>query len=92
MINQDLQAAIPSVSFANAELQEFIDDRPDARQARKALAVKLVYQGYKYEEIQTILDVSLGSITSWKQAYEEYGISGLHLNHKGRKGYLTAQQ
>ncbi len=33
---------------------------------RKALAVKLVYQGYKYEEIQTILDVSLGSITSWK--------------------------
>jgi transposase len=25
---------------------------------RKALAAKLVYQGYKYEEIQTILDVS----------------------------------
>ncbi len=63
MINQHLQAAI-------AELQEFIDNRPDAREVRKALAVKLVYQGYKYEEIQTILDVSLGSITSWKQAYE----------------------
>lgn len=55
MINQHLQAAI-------TELQEFIDDRPDAREVRKALAVKLVYQGYKYEEIQTILDVSLGSI------------------------------
>ena len=27
---------------------------------RKALAVKLVYQGYKYEEIPTILDVSQG--------------------------------
>lgn len=38
MINQDLQAAL-------AELQEFIDDRPDAREVRKALAVKLVYQG-----------------------------------------------
>ena len=48
MINQHLQAAI-------AELQEFIDTRPDAREVRKALAVKLVYQGYKYEEIQNIL-------------------------------------
>ena len=85
MINQHLQVAI-------AELQEFIDARPDAREVRKALAVKLVYQGYKYEEIQTILDVSLGSITGWKQTYEEYGISGLRLNHKGRESYLTTQQ
>lgn len=52
MINQHLQANI-------GELQEFIDSRPDAREVRKALAVKLVYQGYKYEEIQTILDVSV---------------------------------
>jgi len=78
MINQHLQAPI-------AELQEFIDCRPDAREVRKALAVKLVYQGYLYEEIQTILDVSLGSITRWKHAYEQYGIDGLRLNHKGRK-------
>lgn len=59
---------------------------------KASLGVKLVYQGYKYEEIQTILDVSLGSITSWKQSYEEYGISGLRLNHKRTKSYLTAQQ
>jgi putative transposase len=85
MINQHLQAPI-------AELQEFIDCRPDAREVRKALAVKLVYQGYLYEEIQTILDVSLGSITGWKQAYEQYGILGLRLNHKGRKSYLNAGQ
>jgi putative transposase len=85
MINQHLEMAI-------AELQEFIDSRPDAREVRKALAVKLVYQGYKYEEIQTILDVSVGSITSWKQAYQEYGILGLRLNHKGRKSYLSDEQ
>jgi hypothetical protein len=52
---------------ARAELQEFIALRPNAREVRKALVVKLVYQGYLYEEIQTILDVSLGSITGWKQ-------------------------
>ena len=85
MINQHLQAGF-------AELQQFIDGRPDAREVRKALAVKLVYQGYNYEEIQTILDVSIGSITGWKQAYEEYGILGLRLNYKGRKSHLTGQQ
>jgi putative transposase len=94
MRKQHLQATIlpQEVDTAIAQLQEFIDNRPDAREVRKALAVKLVYQGYKYEEIQTILDVSLGSITSWKQAYQEYGILGLRLNHKGRKSYLSDEQ
>lgn len=50
------------------------------------------YQGYKYEEIQTILDVSVGSITSWKQDYKEYGICGLRLNYQGRKSYLSNEQ
>lgn len=85
MSNQDTKIAI-------AELQEFIALRPNAREVRKALAVKLIYQGYLYEEIQTILDVSLGSITGWKQAYELQGIDGLCLNHKGRISYLTSEQ
>lgn len=97
MISQHLQTAtLPVVGsrqqstegttlHAIAELQDFIALRPDAREVRKALAIKLVYQGYSYEEIQTILDVSRGSITGWKQAYEQYGIDGLRLNHKGRQ-------
>jgi putative transposase len=104
MISQHLQTAtLPVVGsrqqstegtalHAIAELQDFIALRPDAREVRKALAVKLVYQGYSYEEIQTILDVSRGSITGWKQAYEQYGIDGLRLNHKGRQSYLSAKQ
>lgn len=78
--------------YALAELQDFIALRPDAREVRKALAVKLIYQGYLYDEIQTILDVSQGSITGWKQAYEENGIDGLRLKHKGRKSYLSSEQ
>ena len=85
MSNQGTQVAI-------AELQEFITLCPNAREARKALAVKLIYQDYLYEEIQTILDVSLGSISGWKQAYEFQGIDGLRLNHKGRISYLTNEQ
>lgn len=104
MISQHLQAATLAVQVSQqylkegtaldaiAELQDFIDMRPDAREVRKALAVKLVYQGYLYDEIETILDVSRGSITGWKQAYEETGIDGLRLNYKGRKSYLNAEQ
>ncbi len=68
MIDQHRQTAIlpQGATAAIAQLQEFIALRPEAREVRKALAVKLVYQGYLYEEIQTILDVSLGSITGWK--------------------------
>jgi putative transposase len=64
MSNQQFLAAI-------VELQEFIATNPDVREARKALAVKLVYQNYLYKEIQKILDVSVGSIAGWKQA--QYG-------------------
>jgi putative transposase len=53
MSNQHREAAI-------AELQEFIAVHPNAREVRKALAVKLIYQEYLYEEIQEILDVSAG--------------------------------
>jgi len=84
MSNQDTQVAI-------AKLKEFIASCPNAREVRKALAVKLIYQGYLYEEIQAILDVSLGSISGWKQTYELQGIDGLCLNHKGRISYLTSE-
>lgn len=87
MINQHLQSAIllGGVATAIADLQDFIAACRDAREARKALAVKLVYQDYLYEEIQAILDVSLGSITGWKQAYEQDGINGLCLNYTREK-------
>ncbi|QFS49853.1 Transposase [Nostoc sphaeroides CCNUC1] len=32
------------------------------------------------------------SITSWKNAYKEYGILGLRLNYQGRKSYLSDEQ
>lgn len=56
MSNQCRKAAI-------AKLQEFIAHSSEAREVKKALAVKLVYQDYLDQEIQTILDVSVGSVT-----------------------------
>jgi putative transposase len=92
MIKQYLQQGMPGMEGVITELQEFIDKNSNSREVRKGLAIKLVYQGYLYEEIQTIIGVSLGSITGWKQVYEENGIDGLKLKYKGRKSYLNSEQ
>jgi putative transposase len=81
-----------SPQTAIEELQGFIAGNPDAREMRKALALKLIYQDYSYEAISQILDVSLGSISGWKQAYEREGLASLRLKHKGRISYLSQEQ
>lgn len=72
------------------ELKAFISTQRDGRQVKKALAVKLLYQGYGYGAIVTILDVSMGSISNWKQGYESEGLTGFCPRHQGRKGYLSS--
>lgn len=75
-----------------AELQAFASQERDGRQLKKALAVKLLYQGYKHETVVEILDVAMGSLTKWKTLYESEGLAGFKPKHKGRKGYLSREQ
>ncbi|MGB6016223.1 MAG: hypothetical protein WBG32_15940, partial [Nodosilinea sp.] len=51
----------PAQTIAIEELKAFIGTERDGRQVKKALAVKLIYQDYGYEDITAILDVSLGA-------------------------------
>lgn len=51
MINYYPQGAMPSASFANAQLQEFIYLPPDVLEVRKALPVLLVYLDYLYTAV-----------------------------------------
>jgi putative transposase len=74
------------------ELQAFIRSERDGRQVKKALAVKLLYQGHSYESVVEILDVAIGSISNWRKAYEELGLTGFRPQHKGRKSYLSTKQ
>ncbi|MGF1458713.1 MAG: transposase [Leptolyngbyaceae cyanobacterium] len=71
------------------ELKAFISKQRDARQVKKALAVKLFYQGYGYEAIIAIFDISMGSVANWKQAYEAQGLRGFQPRHQGRQGALS---
>lgn len=81
--------SVSAKSRAIEELKSFIRTERDARQMKKALAVKLIYQDYGYEAITVLLDVSLGALSKWKQAYERKGLAGLRPQHKGRQSYLT---
>lgn len=75
-----------------ADLVAFLTDHRDAREYRRGLAVKLAYQGYTYETIATILDVSLGFISQAKTAYETAGSAGLQLKYRGAVPKLTDEE
>ena len=74
------------------ELRQFIQDNPDPRELKRALAVQMVLQDYRHREIQSVLQVSSGFISKWIQAFDKQGVEGLRLQHKGSTGYLDAQQ
>lgn len=74
------------------ELAEFIQSNPDPRELKRALAVQMVLQKYSYFAIRDVLQVSVGFISKWKQAFVEQGLTGLRLQHQGSVGYLDAKQ
>jgi putative transposase len=74
------------------ELVEFIQSNPDARELKRAIAVKMWLKGYKQREIQESLLVSSGFISKWTQIYTIEGLSALKLAHKGAIGYLKIEQ
>ncbi|WNZ47511.1 winged helix-turn-helix domain-containing protein [Leptolyngbya boryana CZ1] len=75
-----------------ADLKQFIDSNPDARELKRALAVQMVQQNYRYEDIQAVLQVSLGFISKWKQRFSDEGVQGLRLAYQGASPYLSAEQ
>lgn len=74
------------------ELLNFIDTARDARELKRALAVKLTLEGYVHAEIIKILNVTSGFISKWKQAFEAYGVDGIVLGYRGSTGYLYKQR
>ena len=75
-----------------ADLTAFLAEKRDAREYRRALAVKLALQGYLYETISDMLDVTPGFVSQAKQAYETQGTAGLTLKYQGSQPYLSASE
>lgn len=74
------------------ELDSFIESNPDPRELKRALAASMTLRGYSHQQIISLLRVSSGFISKWKQAFILDGVAGLKLAYKGSKSYLTAEE
>lgn len=59
---------------------------------KRALAVKLAIEGYKYRQVSKKLEVSVGFISKWKQAFELGGLAELKSSYQRGKGYLNQSE
>jgi len=75
-----------------AILREFIHSNPDARELKRALAIKMALQGEPYSRITRFLSSNKSFITRWTQKFEAEGLDGIKLGYQGASSYLTPQQ
>ena len=75
-----------------ASLDAFIQSNPDARELKRALAVKMEQTGYSHQQIGEVLNVSVAFVTKWKGRFLDEGIDRLRLAYQGFKPYLDESQ
>lgn len=82
---QDNEASI-------AILTQLIENNPDARELKRALAVKMALAGNPYADITDLLGLHKSSISMWKQRFIAQGLAGIRLGYHGSSSYLTLEQ
>lgn len=60
-------------------LTEFIQSNLEARELKRALAVKMALSGEPYSKITKLLGMHKSCITTWKQKFETQGLDGIKL-------------
>ena len=73
------------------DLEEFIKTTKDARELKRALAVKLTLKGRPWKAVQQELDVSRSFISKWRSQYKQDGVNSLSVAYHGWDGYLTTE-
>jgi len=74
------------------ELCNFINETQEAKEIKRALAVKMILEGKSYHEIKELLKVSHGFISKWKNSAIFQGVESLKLQYKGTQGYLKPEE
>ncbi|WP_333302266.1 MULTISPECIES: IS630 family transposase [unclassified Microcoleus] len=87
-----LQLQQKDLEKEKASLEYFIESDIDARELKRAIAVRMAMVGKSYNEISEILGVSEFFVGYWKKQFKTKGVTGIKLGHKGSKGYLTSLQ
>ena len=74
-----------------ASLEAFIKSDIDARELKRAIAVRMAISGKLYHEISKILGVSEFFVGFWKKQFKTKGIAGIKLG-QGASRFLTKQK
>ena len=81
---KDMEKEIP-------QLESFIKSDIDARELKRAIAVRMALEGKLYQEISKMLGVSEFFVGYWKKIFKAQGVEGIKLGYKGSQGYLERQ-
>jgi putative transposase len=73
------------------DLEEFIKATKDARELKRALAVKLTLMGRPWKAVRQELEVSRSFISKWRSQYKQGGVNSLSVSYHGWDGYLTTE-
>ncbi len=73
-------------------LDQIIDDSNEAREIKRALAVKMRQNGIAPAQIAVCLNVSEQFVSKWKVRFEQFGAAALRLAYTGSRSFLSNEQ
>lgn len=71
------------------DVLDFIRTTRDARELKRALAVRNTLAGRPRAEVAAELGCSVSFVDKWRWIYDREGVAGLRLGYQGSTGYLT---
>ena len=75
-----------------SSLESFIKSDIDARELKRAIAVKMAIEGHPHKLISQLLGVGKDFVGDWKKKFKANGIEGIKLGYEGSKKHLTPEQ
>ena len=70
----------------------FLGTTKDAREYKRAMAVKLLLLEFEPHDIAALLHVTESFVSKWKRLCSEHGTDVFVLKYHGYQGYLTPEQ
>jgi putative transposase len=74
------------------QVNAFLDITKDAREYKRAMAVKLLLLEFEPHDIAELLQVTESFVSKWKGLCFEHGVDAFVLKYHGYQGYLTSEQ
>jgi putative transposase len=74
------------------DVDVFLDATKDAREYKRAMAVKMLLLDYQPRDIAVLLNVTEAFVSKWKGLYFEHGADVFVVKYHGYQGYFTPEQ